>query len=128
MVSAILLPHGAAERNDPAAAEALLPLQGGMRTTERVVIDGWNINKGTALMVAAVKGHTGVARLLVEREGGMSNSGGWTALMWAAEKGRTDCARLLLEREKHMRSNRGETALSIAKRLNHPSLVSLLSE
>ena len=100
-----------------------------MRTTGGVVIDGWNIySKGTALMVAAVRGHTGVARLLLEREGGMSDSYGWTALMWAARNGHTDCARLLLEREKHMRSNGGDTALSIAKRHNRPSLVSLLSE
>ena len=98
IASVILLPHGAAHRNDPAAAEALLPLQGGMRTTGSVKIDGWIISsKGTALMVAAARGHTGVARLLVEREGGM-------------------------------RRNGGETALDIAKRRNHPSVVSLLSE
>ena len=99
-----------------------------MRTTGRVDIGFWySSSKVTALMVAAARGHTGVARLLVEREEGMSDSDGWTALMWAAEKGRTDCARLLLEREKHMRSNGGDTALDIAKRRNHPSLVSLLS-
>ncbi|EFO64707.1 Kinase, NEK [Giardia lamblia P15] len=107
----------AAQEGHPDCVKLLLEKEGGMKRS-----DGW-----TALMSAAQKGHPDCVKLLLEKEGGMTNDG-WTALMSAAQSGHPDCASLLLEREKHMRSNRGETALDIAKRYNHPSVVSLLSE
>ncbi|EFO61036.1 Kinase, NEK [Giardia lamblia P15] len=118
----------AAERNDLATARALLPLQGGMNMTGRVKIAGWNIINGTALMVAALKGHTEIARLLVEKEGGMSDSNGWTALMVAAKRGHPDCVKLLLEKEGGMSDSGRWTALMRAAQEGHPDCVELLLE
>lgn len=49
----------------------------------------------TALMAAAFAGNTEGAKLLVEKEKGISNTVGLTAIMLAATAGRTDVVRLL---------------------------------
>ncbi|KAE8305599.1 Kinase, NEK [Giardia duodenalis] len=101
----------AVDRNDVEAVKTLIPLQGGMQMKGCTHVDRWKICGGTALMRAAIHGHTELVGLLLEKEGGIRDNSGWTALIWAARTGHIDCLELLLEREGGMRDNNGGTAL-----------------
>ncbi|TNJ26429.1 Kinase, NEK [Giardia muris] len=84
----------------------------------------------TALMWAAVKGHTNFIPLL-EREIGMQDNWGWTALMKAASNDNIDSVRLLFsEAGKHDKGwddfPPGTTALMIAAHYNHSEIVRFL--
>ena len=116
----------AADRNDVAEARSLVPLQGGAQMTGRAFVGEFEMRKGTALMRAAARGHAEIVRLLVEKESGMKDRGGWTALMWAAENGRADCVELLLGKEGGMRNKIGGTALMIAAGRGHADCAKLL--
>ncbi|KAE8306130.1 Ankyrin repeat protein 1 [Giardia duodenalis] len=117
----------AAKRNDVKAVKRYIPYQA--RMVARFVTAGRvEIYDGTALMVAAVLGHTRVVKLLMRCEGGMRSSNEWTALMWAALFGRTEVVRLLLDVEGGMQKNRGFTALVLAAECDHLDCVKLLLE
>ena len=62
-------------------------------------------NEETALMVAAVLGKAGRARILVGKEAKMQDACGWTALVRAAYKGRLECVKILAPLEKGVKSN-----------------------
>ncbi|EFO63702.1 Kinase, NEK [Giardia lamblia P15] len=113
----------AADRNDLATARALAPLQAGRRMSGDVTINGWTIYSGTALMRAAVRGHSDCVKLLLEKEGGMQNGYGWTALMWATQSSHLDCIRLLLEKERDI--NRIQL-LNIARRNGNREIIAIL--
>ncbi|ESU40545.1 Ankyrin repeat protein [Giardia duodenalis] len=124
----------AAERGDVEAVRALIPLQKGRKMTEDVIINGWLISHGTALMRAVACRHAKVVRLLVEHEGGMQDDCGYTALMWAAYSNNPECVKLLARKEKDMKTTRewsgfppGTMALNIARRKNHTEIVPILS-
>ena len=118
----------AADRNDVAEARSLVPLQGSVQMTGRAFVGEFEMRKGTALMRAAARGHAEIVRLLVEKEGGMKDRGGWTALMWAARTGRADCVRLLLGKEAGMQDKNGWTALMRAAARGHTDCLKLLLE
>ncbi|ESU40207.1 Protein kinase NEK family protein, partial [Giardia duodenalis] len=87
-----------------------------------------DISGVTALMMAAVHGHTKVVKLLVEEEAGMKDNYGQTALMWVAENGHANCVQLLLEKESSMKDEDGRTALMYAARNGYVECVQLLLE
>ncbi|EFO60979.1 Protein 21.1 [Giardia lamblia P15] len=117
----------AAKRNDVDAAERYIPQQIGM--VAKLVKAGMvDINGGTALMVAAVLGHTEVVRLLMKYESCMRSSNDLTALMWAAANGRTEVVRLLLEAEGGMEKEGGFTALTAASYFGRLECIKLLLE
>ena len=117
----------AANRNDVDAVKRYIPYQ--VKMVAKLVKAGVeDISGGTALMVAAVLGHTRVVKLLMRCESGMRDSEEWTALMWAAHFGRTEVVRLLLDAEGGMQKGRGFTALVLAARYNHLDCVKLLLE
>ena len=117
----------AANRNDVDAVKRYIPYQ--VKMVAKLVKAGVeDISGGTALMVAAVLGHTRVVKLLMRCESGMRSSNGWTALMWAALFGRTEVVRLLLDAEGGMQKNRGFTALVLAAECDHLDCVKLLLE
>ncbi|KAE8301983.1 Ankyrin repeat protein 1 [Giardia duodenalis] len=117
----------AANRNDVKAVKRYIPYQARM-VAKLVKAGRKDISGGTALMVAAVLGHTRVVKLLMRCESGMRSSNGWTALMWAAHFGRTEVVRLLLDAEGGMQKGRGFTALVLAAGHDHLECVKLLLE
>ncbi|KAE8303743.1 Kinase, NEK [Giardia duodenalis] len=118
----------AVDRNDLMAVKALLPLQGGQKATGDVRIGKLIIYGGTALMIAAARGHTRIVELLVEKEGGMQTSYGSTALIRAAENGHTDCVRLLVKKEGGVQNKYGWTALMSAAQNGYTRIVEVLLE
>ncbi len=60
-------------------------------------VDALNANGETALMMAALRGHTAQVRQLLQR-GAQINSSGWTALHYAATGPQPDVVTLLLDR------------------------------
>ncbi|TNJ26430.1 Kinase, NEK [Giardia muris] len=80
----------------------------------------------TALMYAAINGHSDCIPLLKE-ELGMQNKRGWTALMYAAHNGYTDCIPLLKEEFK-VQDNDGKTALMEAAMSGRANCIPLLEK
>ncbi|ESU37849.1 Ankyrin repeat protein, partial [Giardia duodenalis] len=117
----------AASRNDVKAVKRYIPYQARM-VAKLVKAGRVEIREGTALMIAAVLGHTRVVKLLMRCEGGMRDSEEWTALMWAALVGRTEVVKLLLDAEGGMQIDRGFTALVLAAGHDHLECVKLLLE
>jgi ankyrin repeat protein len=83
----------------------------------------------TALMLASIRGHAQVARLLIDR-GAELNPAGWTPLMYAASRGQTDVARLLISfgAKVDATSENGTTALMLATRESTLAMVKLLHQ
>ena len=95
-----------------------------------VFINIQNQHGGTALMFASDKGHTDIARLLIE--GGankdIQDRTGTTALMFASLQGHVATVRLLLEAgaNKDMQTQRGTTALMSASYRGHADISRIL--
>ena len=81
----------------------------------------------TALMMACLKGHLAIAKLLVANGAQISQSG-WAPLHYAAFEGRTEVIRYLLEKgaEKDAPAPNGFTALMLAVRGGHIDTARLL--
>ncbi|EFO61869.1 Kinase, NEK [Giardia lamblia P15] len=103
----------AAEEDDIENVKLLTPLQA-KRKLGYVKVDGWEIYKGTALMIAAAHGHTKIVELLVKHEIGMTDGVGRTALMGAAFNNHPECVKLLLSMENGRKDDFGWTALIYA--------------
>lgn len=86
----------------------------------------------TALMGAALKGHTDSVRLLLEHHASVNiqNPYGYTALICAAPRGHTESVRLLLEHHANtnIQNKEGYTALIWASHEKHTDIVRLLLE
>ena len=83
----------------------------------------------SALMLACIKGHLPMARLLIKREADV-NHPGWTALHYAASGGHTEIIRLLLDENAYIdaESPNGTTPLMMAARYGNNKAVQLLIE
>ena len=82
-------------------------------------------------MIAARRGHTDIARLLLEHGANINaaDDGGSTALMEAALKGHTETVRLLVERGADLNAvdkKCGRTAMVDAARRGHTDIVNIL--
>ncbi|TNJ26582.1 Ankyrin repeat protein 2 [Giardia muris] len=73
----------------------------------------------TALMYAAVYGHTDTVRLIVELEARTRDRFGRTALMYAAHEGWIECVQLLLD-EADIKDAEGMTAIDFAETVTEP--------
>jgi len=83
----------------------------------------------SALMMAALKGHTELARKLVAR-GADVNKTGWTPLHYAATSGHLEIISLLLDKHAYIdaESPNGTTPLMMAAHYGTPAAVKLLLE
>lgn len=95
----------------------------------RPKVNARNAYGETALMLAALRGQTEIARLLLDR-GAEVNHPGWTPLMYSAVNNRVDIARILIGRgaDLNAEADNGSTALMMAAREGHVPLVLLLLE
>lgn len=110
--------------------------QGDIEKAERLLTEGGIIpdmidDKGwTALMMAALHGHSSMVELLLayKAEVNTRNSTGGTALMMAAIQGRNDILQLLLEKgaQVNVQDAKGWTALMYAARNGHTPTVQIL--
>ena len=109
---------------------------GDAQEVESLLKHGIDINKnltqvGTALYIAAQRGHLDVVKLLLKYEGiniNQATKGGFTPLHIAAQHGHLDVVKLLLQN--HIDINKtadyGFTALHIAAQYGHDNVVQLL--
>ena len=101
----------------------------------------WDVNAvdcmgSTALTWAAMRGHEGVVKMLLEREDVNPNQAdtryGWTPLWWAAGCGHERVVKMLLEREdvnpNQPDTGSGRTPLSWAAKKGHERVVKMLLE
>ncbi len=113
-------------------AEVEIALQKGADTEAQ----GIGVDGGTALIYASEKGHTEIARLLLQygaKVNTIENSfrEEWTALIMAASEGHKDIVKLLLSVsgvEINIQDADGDTALIVAVLRNQSSSVKLLLE
>lgn len=85
-----------------------------------------NAQGQTAMMLAAMYGHSDCVALLLECEHGLRDAAGKTALMYAAEHGHAGCVGLLKEAEGGLTSSIGQTALMLAATTGSEVCVHLL--
>lgn len=85
-----------------------------------------NVQNQTAMMMAAMYGHSDCVALLIESEYGLHDSAGKTALMYAAENGHAGCVGLLKEAEGGLSNAIGQTALMLAATAGSEVCVHLL--
>ncbi|EFO63681.1 Kinase, NEK [Giardia lamblia P15] len=116
----------AADRGDAGVVELLIPLQRGRQAPGKVYINGYTLRNRTALIGAAIYGHTDAAKLLMEHEGGMKDKEDMTALMYAALTNHTELVGLLMNTEGGVQNNEGRTALMYAAQFNSQDSVKLL--
>jgi ankyrin repeat protein len=93
----------------------------------KVEVDTVNAHGETPLMMAALKGQSDLARLLIER-GARVNRDGWTPLHYAASGPGTAMVTLLLDRGAAIdaRAPNGTTPLMMAARYGSPDAAELL--
>lgn len=145
-VAGLLLPHEdprdrngvtalmrAAAAGDMEMVIPLVSLQGAVQTISggsyELETGIYSFNKGTtALMFAAYYGQSEVARVLVEREGGIYDNGRLTALMFAAERGYVDVVKELVPQECRLQNWLGRTALMFAARNGHTEVAKMLMD
>lgn len=72
------------------------------------------LERGTALMAAAITNNLPMVRALQEREARLQDINGYTALMHAVIAGHCDVVRVLAETEAGLVTNTGQTALVLA--------------
>lgn len=89
-----------------------------------------SVNGMTAVMNAALEGHSEVIEVLVENgaELNAQNKDGWTALMLAALKGHSEVVHVLLEKgaDIRLKNTAGWTALKAASGSQHPEIIEML--
>ena len=89
-----------------------------------------NNSGGTALMIAAERGHIETVKLLINNKADINLTNNWgnTALMIAAERGHIETVKLLLDRgaDINSRNNAGKTALMTATLSGFTEMVKLL--
>lgn len=85
-----------------------------------------NAQGQTAMILAAMYGHSDCVALLLECEHGLRDAAGKTALMYAAENGHAGCVGLLKEAEGGLSSAIGQTALMLAATAGSEVCVHLL--
>ncbi|KAE8302083.1 Ankyrin repeat protein 1 [Giardia duodenalis] len=92
----------------------------------------YELSNGTALMIAAAKGHDSCVRALVPYEGGLADDEGHTALMIASRYAHTNMIKDLIPKEARFLDSNGQTALMIAVQNNsgksHLEAIKLLRE
>ncbi|TNJ30758.1 Ankyrin repeat protein 2 [Giardia muris] len=132
-----LLKNEDTNRLSPPPKEALMlsffAMKGDVEGVRKYVSHaGYQDSNGmTALMKAAMVGHSNCISIL-EREIGMRDNDGRTALMLVASNGKMDCAQILLPEAGKQTTKEwdsfpsGMTALMIAAYFNHPDVVKLL--
>ncbi|TNJ28254.1 Ankyrin repeat protein 2 [Giardia muris] len=132
-----LLKNEDTNRLSPPPKEALIlsffAMKGDVEGVRKYVSHaGYQDSNGmTALMKAAMVGHSNCISIL-EREIGMRDNDGRTALMLVASNGKMDCAQILLPEAGKQTTKEwdsfpsGMTALMIAAYFNHPDVVKLL--
>lgn len=87
-----------------------------------------NAKDESALMLAALKGHQGLAERLIKQRGADVNKTGWTPLHYAASGGQLPLIGLLLEHSAYIdaESPNGTTPLMMAAMYGTPAAVKLL--
>ena len=95
-------------------------------------LDATNVNGENALMLAALRGHIGLMRQLIQ-QGAEINKPGWTPLHYAATQAKpvsVEMVELLLEHHAYIdaSSPNESTPLMMAARYGHPDSVRLLLE
>ncbi len=92
-----------------------------------IILNRKNPSGETAIMLAALQGHTEVVKFLISREAEV-NQPGWTPLIYAATSGRNEIIKILIENHAYIdaTSPSGVTALMMAVRGGHRSTVKLL--
>jgi ankyrin repeat protein len=85
-------------------------------------------NGRTALMLAAMNGHSENVKLLIKHDINAKDMDGHTALMYAAMNGHYECVKLLLEYEAdiHIKDKNGYTALLYASENGYTECVNML--
>ncbi|KAG9391473.1 Ankyrin repeats (3 copies) [Carpediemonas membranifera] len=115
--------HMAAENGSEEIAKLLLD-------ADQSILDGPDSDGWTPLFAAAVNGHTGVARLLLEHgaDPELCANDGKTILMAAFSNGHTECASVLIEAGVDCTKIRpdGASALYLASYFGHADVVKLL--
>ena len=124
------------EKGEPALIVALredsLKVANFLLTQRSVKVELRNPQGESPLMIAAIKGHLGPARQLIQR-GAEVNKTGWTPLHYAASRAETDSvamARLLLEHHAYIdaESPNRSTPLMLAAMYGHADVARLLLE
>lgn len=82
----------------------------------------------TALIMAALSGHTEICKVLAPLEARIRRKDGFTALMSAAQEGHKGCVAILLSKEGDAHKSGGWTALMSAALKNKPEVVQILSK
>ncbi len=90
-------------------------------------VNALNANGESALMLAAIKGHTALAEALIKKDADI-NKTGWTPLHYSASASKLDIIRLLLENSAYIdaESPNGTTPLMMAAMYGTPAAVALL--
>jgi uncharacterized protein len=124
------------EKGEPALIVALredsLKVAGFLLTQRSVKVELRNPQGESPLMIAAIKGHLGLAQRLIQR-GAEVNKTGWTPLHYAVSRPEPDSVelvRLLLEHHAYIdaESPNRSTPLMLAAMYGHASVVRLLLE
>jgi ankyrin repeat protein len=95
----------------------------------RINVNVRNAHGETALMLACLKGHVSLAKLLISRQADI-NHPGWTPLHYAATGGHVDLIHMLLEESAYIdaESPNGTTPLMMAARYGSAKATQLLIE
>lgn len=112
-----------------AAREGAVKVANVLAAWPKTQVEWRNRNDESPLMMAALKGHTELARQLIDR-GADVNKTGWTPLHYAATNGHLEIIALLLEHHAYIdaESPNKTTPLMMAAHYGTPAAVKLLLE